>query len=36
MGSLSLVRQPIKEKENSEFKTGVLCLKIDPVKHPPI
>ena len=26
--------QPVKEKENSEFKPAVLCLKIDFVLHP--
>ena len=28
-GSLALVRQPVKEKENSEFKSALLHLKID-------
>ena len=32
--SLALVRQPVKEKENSEFKSVKLCLKIGLVSHP--
>ena len=31
---LALVWQPIKEKENSEFRPAVLPLKIDHVSHP--
>ena len=36
MGSLTLVWQPVQEKENSEFKPVKLCLEknIDPVSHP--
>ena len=32
--SLTLVRQPVSEKENSEFETALLCFKIDFVSHP--
>ena len=32
--SLALVRQPVKEKENSKFKPEILCLKIGLVSHP--
>ena len=32
-GSLALLRQPVQEKENSEFKPVKLCLKIDLVSH---
>ena len=31
---LTLVWQPVEEKENSEFEAVVLCLKIDLVSHP--
>ena len=34
LGPLALVRQPIQEKENSEFKPTLLRLKIDLVSHP--
>ena len=34
LGSLPLVRQPVLEKENSEFKSVKLCLRIDLVSHP--
>ena len=34
MGSLVLVRQPFYEKEGSEFKPALLCLKIDLMLHP--
>ena len=33
LGSLALVRQPVLEKENSEFKPALLCLKNDLVSH---
>ena len=34
LGSLALVRQPVKEKENSKFRPVKLRLKIDLVSHP--
>ena len=34
LGSLTLLGQPVKEKENSEFKLVVFCLKTDLVSHP--
>ena len=34
LNSLVLVRQPVKEKENSEFYSFILDLKIDLVSHP--
>ena len=34
LGSLDLVRQPVKEKENSEFRPVKLRLKIDLVLYP--
>ena len=34
MGSIALVQQPIKEKNNPEFKPAVLRLKIDLESHP--
>ena len=34
LGSLVLARQPVYEKENSEFKPVKLRLKIDLVTHP--
>ena len=33
-GNLALLRQPVLEKENSEFKPALLCSKIDLVSHP--
>ena len=33
--SLTIVRQLISEKENSEFKLAKLCIKIELVLHPP-
>ena len=33
-GILAIVGQPIKEKENSEFKPVLFYLKIDLVSHP--
>ena len=32
--SLTLVRQPVQEKENYKFKPALLCLKIDLMLHP--
>ena len=34
LGSITLIRQPVLENENSEFKLVKLCLKIDPVSNP--
>ena len=34
LGSLALVMQAVKEKENSEFNSAVLHLKNDLVSHP--
>ena len=34
MGYLAVVKQPVSEKENSEFKLAVPCLKIDLVSDP--
>ena len=34
LGSLALVRQPVEEKENSEFKPTVFHLKIDTTSYP--
>ena len=34
LGPLYFVRQPLKEKENLEFKPAVLCLRIDFISHP--
>ena len=33
LGSFALFWQPVKEKENSEFKSALLHLKIDLVSH---
>ena len=34
MGSLALVRQPVKKKENSELKPALLRLNIALMSHP--
>ena len=34
LGSLTLIKQPVSEKESFEFKPVKLCLQIDLVLHP--
>ena len=34
LGSLAMKKQPIQEKENSDFKPAILYLKINLVLHP--